>query len=257
MLALALGALIGLALGMLGGGGSILTVPALVYLLGEDPHAAIGSSLVIVGVNALVGAWLHMKEGHVRLRAALTFGASGIIAAYLGGRLSQFLPAPLLLILFAVLMIVVAIFLLRGTQAQSTESGETHEKILQVQWQRVLAGGLAVGFLTGFLGVGGGFLIVPALVLLLGMRMRDAVGSSLVVIAINSGAGLLGHLSDTRLNWELIGLLLAGGLLGLLAGIRLAGMLPARQLRQAFALFVILLGVTLLAINLTAVIVTL
>ena len=260
-LAISLGVLIGLALGALGGGGSILTVPALVYLLGEDPHAAIGSSLVIVGLNALVGAWLHMRDGHVKLKTALLFGASGIVAAYLGGRLSQLLPSPVLLTLFALLMIVVAALMLRGTkEAPNGADGrgsveETSGQVPDFKWPRVLAGGLAVGFLTGFLGVGGGFLIVPALVLLLSMDMRDAVSSSLIVIAINSGAGLLGHLSDSSLNWTLIAPLAAGGFVGLLVGTRVASKLPARMLRQGFAVFVILLGVTLLIINLPAVIV--
>ncbi|MBK9714811.1 MAG: sulfite exporter TauE/SafE family protein [Kouleothrix sp.] len=245
LLAATLGALIGLALGTLGGGGSILTVPALVYLLGQNPHGAVGSSLVIVGANALLGAWLHQRAGHVRLRAALLFGVAGIAAAFGGARLSRLLPGPALLILFALLMLVIALVMLRGQARAAAES----PRIAPVWW-RVLLGGVGVGFLTGFLGVGGGFLIVPALVLLLGMDMRDAVGSSLVVIAINSAAGLLGHLGDGGLNWWLIGLLLSGGVPGLLLGARLARRLPAARLRQGFAIFVVLLGVALLAINL-------
>ena len=116
-------------------------------------------------------------------------------------------------------------------------------------WWRVLLGGIGVGFLTGFLGVGGGFLIVPALVLLLGMDMRDVVGSSLVVIAINSAAGLSGHLSEAALNWLLIGMLLSGGVPGLLLGSQLAKRLPAARLCQGFAVFVVVLAATLLAIN--------
>ena len=242
LLAAMLGAAIGLALGMLGGGGSILTVPALVYLLGQNPHGAVGSSLVIVGANALVGAWLHGRAGHVRLRAALLFGAAGVAAAFGGARLSRLLPGPALLALFALLMLVIAVVMLRG---QARPAAQPAAPV----WWRVLLGGVTVGFLTGFLGVGGGFLIVPALVLLLGMDMRDAVGSSLVVIAINSAAGLLGHLDDGALNWALIGTLLAGGAPGLLLGARLARRLPPARLRQSFAVFVVLLGVTLLAIN--------
>jgi uncharacterized membrane protein YfcA len=245
LLAATLGALIGLALGTLGGGGSILTVPALVYVLGQNPHGAVGSSLVIVGTNALLGAWLHQRAGHLRLRAALLFGAVGIAAAYGGARLSQLLSGPMLLVLFAVLMIVIAALMLRkGT------SNPLHAGTAPLVWWRVLLGGVAVGFLTGFLGVGGGFLIVPVLVLLLRMDMRDAVGSSLLIIAINSAAGLLGHLGDGGLNWWLIGLLLAGGVPGLLVGARLARQLPVARLRQGFAIFVVLLGAALLAINL-------
>ena len=239
----ALGALIGLSLGMLGGGGSILTVPALVYVLGQDAHVAVGASLVIVGMNALTGSWLHHRAGHVRLRAALLFGGAGLLAAFAGARLSRLLPSPLLLSLFALLMIVVAALMLRG-------AGQApHPHAAPIVWWKLLLGGAAVGFLTGFLGVGGGFLIVPALVLLLRMEMRDAVGSSLVVIALNSAAGLLGHLGDGGINWGLIGLLLLAGLPGLLLGARLARGLPVARLRQGFAVLVLLLGGVLLAIN--------
>lgn len=241
--ALLLGALIGLSLGMLGGGGSILTVPALVYILGQDPHAAVSASLVIVGLNACTGAWMHHRGGHVRLRAALAFGGAGLLAAFVGARLSKFIPGPLLLVLFALLMLVVATLMLRG----GTPTAAAHHGP-PVGW-KVLLGGVGVGFLTGFLGVGGGFLVVPALVLLIGMDMRDAVGSSLVVIALNSAAGLLGHLGESGVSWVLIALLLAGGLPGLLTGTRLAQRLPVAQLRQGFAVMVVLLGVLLLVIN--------
>lgn len=244
LLAIILGSLIGLSLGMLGGGGSILTVPALVYVLGQDPHAAVSASLVIVGLNAFTGAWFHRRAGHVRLKSAALFGGVGLAAAFAGARLSKLLPSALLLVLFALLMLTVAVLMLRGSAPKRTDSGAAPI------WWKVLIGGLGVGFLTGFLGVGGGFLIVPALVLLLGMDMRDAVGSSLVVIALNSAAGVLGHLGESSVSWLIIGLLLAGGLPGLLLGTRLAQRLPVAQLRQGFAVLVILLGATLLAINL-------
>lgn len=247
LLAVGLGALIGLALGLLGGGGSILTVPALVYLLGQGTHSAVTTSLVIVGSNALLGAWMDGREGHMQLRTALLFGAVGTGAAYLGARLSQYLPGAILLVLFALLMIAIAVLMLRGQAPPRTTTPAAH-----LSWPRVLAGGMGVGFLTGFLGVGGGFLIVPALVLLLGMDMRDAVGSSLVVIAINSAAGLLGHLQDGALNWALAGLLLGGGAVGIAFGSRLGGRLPTTRLRQAFASFVLVLGAVLLVINLPA-----
>lgn len=244
LLAMLLGGLIGLSLGMLGGGGSILTVPALVYLLGQEPHAAVSASLVIVGLNAATGAWFHRRAGHVRLKSAALFGGVGLAAAFAGARISTLLPSALLLVIFALLMLTVAALMLRGGAPKQSEAG------VAPVWWKVLLGGLSVGFMTGFLGVGGGFLIVPALVLLLGMDMRDAVGSSLVVIALNSAAGVLGHLGESSVSWLLIGLLLAGGLPGLLIGTRLAHRLPVARLRQGFAVLVILLGATLLAINL-------
>ncbi len=246
LLAPLLGALIGLALGMLGGGGSILTVPMLVYLLGLQPHTAIAASLVIVGANALTGAWLHHRAGHVRLKEALLFGAYGMLAAYGGARLSTQVSGPVLLILFALLMLLIAALMLHGgIRARQGLRPAT-------PWWRVLVGGLAVGFLTGFLGVGGGFLIVPALVLLLGMDMPDAVGSSLVVIALNSAAGLFGHLGDGELPWLLIGLFVLAGLIGLRVGERATRTLSAQRLRQAFALFVVALALVLLLINVPA-----
>ena len=158
MLAPLLGALIGLALGMLGGGGSILTVPILVYVLRQDPHSAVAASLVVVGMNALAGAWLHRRAGHVRLRQSLLFAAYGMSAAYVGARLLVLLSGALLLVLFALLMLLVASLMLRsGSSTLLASTGHA-------TWWRVLLGGVSVGFLTGFLGVGGGFLIVPALV---------------------------------------------------------------------------------------------
>jgi uncharacterized membrane protein YfcA len=244
LLAMLLGALIGLSLGMLGGGGSILTVPALVYVLGQDPHAAVSASLVIVGLNALTGAWLHRRAGNVRLRSALLFGGTGLIAAFAGARLSTLLSGTMLLVLFALLMLVVAVMMLRGAASAPVAAHDA-----PLVWWKLLLGGTGVGFLTGFLGVGGGFLIVPALVLVLGMSMREAVGSSLVVIALNSAAGLLGHLGETGVSWLIVGVLLAGGLPGLFMGARLAQRLPVARLRQGFAVLVMGLSVLLLTIN--------
>ncbi len=249
LLAPLLGVLIGLALGMLGGGGSILTVPILVYILQQDPHSAVATSLVIVGANAVLGAWLHRRDGHVKLPQSLIFGAIGIPAAFAGARLSRFLTGPMPLVLFALLMLVIAFIMLRGGLAVR------HAAARGPVWWKVALGGTGVGFLTGFLGVGGGFLIVPALVLLLGMEMADAVGSSLVVIAINSGAGLLGHLSDSALPWGLIGVFVAAGMVGLLVGTRLTRLLAPQRLRQSFAMFVAALAVVLLAINGPAVVI--
>ena len=245
LLAPVLGALIGVALGMLGGGGSILTVPMLVYLLRLDARIAVATSLVIVGVNALAGAGMHWRERHVKLNQALLFGAYGIPAAYVGARLSRFLSGPVLLVLFAVLMLVVAALMLRDGTKPARQRGTA-------SWWRVLLGGLGVGFLTGFLGVGGGFLIVPALVLLVGMEMADAVGSSLVVIALNSAAGLLGHLSDGALPWTLIGIFVIAGLIGLHVGAWSTRWISPGRLRQSFAVFVVALALVLLAINVPA-----
>lgn len=241
------GVLIGLALGMLGGGGSILTVPVLVYILGQSPHSAVATSLVIVGANAVFGAFMHARAGRVKLKQALLFGVIGIPAAFVGARISQYLSETLLLVLFAILMLIIAGNMLRPSKQPTSNSQHA------IVWWKVALGGLGVGFLTGFLGVGGGFLIVPALVLLLGMDMKDAVGSSLVVIAINSASGLLGHISSASLPWDLIGLFVLSGVLGLFAGMQISKRISATQLRQSFAVFVIALALVLLFLNAPAI----
>lgn len=240
LIILVLGTLIGLALGALGGGGSILTVPILVYLLHLETHVAVATSLVIVGINALVGILLHYQARHVRLKESLLFGIYGIIASYCGARISLLLPSAILLVLFGLLMLVIALAIVRPKE---------HAQFAHRSWWMTLLGGLGVGLLTGFLGVGGGFLIVPALVLFLGMNMPDAVGSSLVVITLNSVAGVFGHLNGRPLPWALIGLFALAGLIGLLIGTRLTNILPPKRLRQIFASFVLILGIIVLMLN--------
>lgn len=240
----ALGLAIGLTLGLLGGGGSILTVPILVYLVGQTPQAAVTASLIIVGANSALGVLLHRAEGAVNWQVALLFGGVGMGFAYLAANFSKFFPSEALMIAFALLMLVVGALMLR-------QNGEASAQAAQPRWSKVLIGGAAVGALTGFLGVGGGFLIVPTLVMLLGLPMRQAVGTSLVVIAMNSVAGLLGHLGNTALDVSLIAIFVGAGLLGTFIGAGLTGKLKPEQLRRAFALFVIGLAAVLLMDNLS------
>lgn len=238
----ALGFAIGLSLGLLGGGGSILTVPALVYIVGQSPHAAMAVSLVIVGANSAMGAMFHRAQGTINWHVALLFGGAGVIAAYLAGGLSNLLPPTVMMILFALLMLVIgALMIFRSVP---DECGEF--KGLAV----TIASGIGVGVLTGFLGVGGGFLIVPALVMIVGLPMRQAVGTSLVVIAMNSIAGLMGRLNGFSLDTTIVLIFVAAGLAGTFAGARLARQIEPARLRQIFALFVIGLAFYLLFDNL-------
>ncbi|MDW8326000.1 MAG: sulfite exporter TauE/SafE family protein [Anaerolineales bacterium] len=241
-LELLLGFAIGLSLGLLGGGGSILTVPALVYLVGQSPQAAVTTSLAIVGANSVLGASFHCTSGTLDWRVPLVFGGAGMPLAFLTGSLSHHFPPALLLVAFALLMIVIGGLMLQQQKVQATLPATP-------SWWRVAAGGAGVGALTGVLGVGGGFLIVPALVLLVGLPMQSAVGASLVVIAMNSVAGLLGHLSGASLDWTVTLIFVVAGLGGTFLGARLAGYLPAERLRQAFALFVLALAGFLLFDN--------
>ncbi len=243
LLKLILGFGIGLSLGLLGGGGSILTVPALVYLVGQTPQAAVTTSLAIVGANSALGAAFHNAQGTLNWRVALSFGGAGMIVAYLAAGLSKLFSPAALLIAFALLMLVIgALMIFQRPQTLETRASQS----LPI----ILAGGAGVGLLTGVLGVGGGFLIVPALVMLVGLPMRQAIGTSLVVIAANSAAGLLGHLDSGMFDLSLTLIFVAAGLAGTLVGARLAHRLPAGRLRQTFALCVIGLALFLLYDNL-------
>ncbi|MEZ4669236.1 MAG: sulfite exporter TauE/SafE family protein [Anaerolineae bacterium] len=245
LLDLVLGFSIGGSLGLLGGGGSILTVPALVYLVGQTPQVAVTTSLAIVGANSALGAFFHRSQGTLNWRVALIFGGTGMIASYFAAGISKQFSPNLLMAAFALLMLVVGIILVRQKPAQ-TDLKQTDELNL---W-KVIGGGLSVGLLTGILGVGGGFLIVPSLVMLVGMRMHQAVGTSLVVITMNSLAGFLGHMSGIALDLPLMLIFITAGVAGTFAGARLGKRMDASLLRKAFAVFVIGLAIFLLYDNL-------
>lgn len=242
LLALALSTLIGVSLGLLGGGGSILAVPVLVYVAGVDVHAAIGMSLAVVGTTALVGGLVHARAGRVDLKAAALFGGSGMLGAPLGAQATHAVSPRVLMLLFAGLMIAVGGLMLRAGRRGGPPASRRHPVA-------VPAAGFGVGLLTGFLGVGGGFLIVPALTLLAGLPIHAAVGTSLLVIAANSAAGLAGHVGRGEVPLGLTAAFTAAAAAGALVGVRLAGVLEPGRLRRAFAVFVILVGLLLLARN--------
>jgi uncharacterized membrane protein YfcA len=241
---LILGFAIGLSLGFLGGGGSILTVPALVYVVGQSPQAAVTASLMIVGANSALGAFFHRTQGTLNWKVAILFGGVGMVTAYLSAGLSHFLPPSVLLILFAVLMLVIGSFMIFSQPPRHQEQNGN-------RWLVTVASGACVGVITGFLGVGGGFLIVPALVMLVGLPIRQAIGTSLVIIAMNSLAGFLGHLHGEPIDLGVVALFVSAGLAGALAGARLAKVVKPEQLRKSFAVFVMLLAVFLLYDNLS------
>ena len=246
LLAILFGALIGVLLGLVGGGGSILTVPILVYVLGKGVHEATATSLVIVGATALVGMVPHARAGRVATVTALLFGGAGIGGAFIGAYLNRLVSGPVILLLFGLLMLVVAARMATGRK-RAAGSGE--EPIPHgIRWP-VLASGLGVGVLTGFFGVGGGFLIVPALVLVLGFPMRLAVGTSLAIIAINSAAGVLAQLGSGGIDLGLAALFILGGLAGATLGGRLAGRVDEAKLSRGFAALVALVGLYLIARN--------
>ena len=241
---LALGFGIGLSLGLMGGGGSLLTVPALVYLVGQTPQAAVTTSLAIVGANSLMGASFHSSQGTLNWKVALFFGGAGMLVAYLAAGLSKMMPEAALLVAFALIMLVVGGLML--TRSNSKPAGVFVPRPLPV----VIVSGAGVGLMTGILGIGGGFLIVPALVMLVGLPMQMAVGTSLIIIAMNSLAGFLGHAGDGSFNMTLTVIFTVAGLVGTFAGARLNKRLPAGRLQKVFAWFVIALALFLLYDNL-------
>lgn len=236
---LALSGAIGFALGVFGGGGSILAVPMLVFVTRVSPAAAAGMSLAMVGATSLTASYAHHRRGQVRLRIALLFGGAGIATAFLGARLSHLVSGRTLMLAFATLMVVVGgwMFVERRTAVVRDETKAVRPHLLSA----LLAGGV-VGAITGFLGVGGGFLIVPALIAFAGLEMREAVGTSLLVIAINSAAGLLGHLGKEHFDLRLAAMLTALAVVGALSGERSARGTSLERLRRGFALFVIAVG---------------
>jgi uncharacterized membrane protein YfcA len=242
VLALLAGALVGLALGALGAGGSILTVPALICLLGFDPSAATTASLVIVIVTSVTALVAHARCGAVRWRAGLLFAAAGVLPAAAAGALSARVPDTLLTLMFAALAASAAVHMLRRRAPRESA---------RVSAARATGAGAGLGAVTGFLGVGGGFLAVPALVTVLAVPMSAAVGTSLLVIVANALVALAARAhSAVQLDWALIGPFLATAVLGAWDGRRLAAKVPAAVLRRVFG--TVLLGVAV-AMGVTAV----
>ena len=228
IVAVLLSGAVGLSLGLVGGGGSVITLPILVYLAGLPVEQAVPLSLAIVGVTAAVGLGVQMRQGQVHLNAAAVFGLAGMLGAVGGAQLTLLVPGPVLMMLFAAVMIAVGIRMVRqNDQADEPERAECHF------WKCALAG-LAVGVLTGFLGVGGGFLIVPALLRFAKLPMRQAVGTSLLIIAANSAAGFLGHLGEVQGVLGLMAAFIAVAVIGLFAGMALARRMRPSALKRAF-----------------------
>jgi hypothetical protein len=236
-------ALIGLALGTLGGGGSILTVPVLVYVLGFAPKLAIAMSLPVVGTAALVGVVSHWRAGNVRLQTAAIFGSVAMLGSYTGARASRLLDGRVQLLILGAVMVLAAVSMLRSASRPSPTDDLTgappHQGLM-------LAVGFGVGILTGIVGIGGGFLIVPALVILGRVPMKSAVGTSLLVIAMNSASGYLGHLGREIIPWGFVARFTGVAVLGILMGSMLVKHIPTQQLKRAFAVLLVVIGALIL-----------
>ncbi len=237
---------IGLSLGLLGSGGSILTVPVLVYLVGQADKVAIAGSLAIVGGISLVGAIPYALRRRIDWRSVLLFGIPGMAGTYFGAFLAAYVSGAFQLLLFAVIMLLAAAMMLRPSP--EIDPSETPKK--QAVWKVGLEG-LTVGVITGLVGVGGGFLIVPALVLLGGLPMHMAIGTSLIIIAFKSFSGFYKYtqvLQDLglSLDWGIIALMMGLGIVGSFAGNAIGSKVPQAALRRGFAVFLIVMGTFIL-----------
>jgi hypothetical protein len=251
---------IGISLGLIGGGGSILAVPTLVYVMGMPPKSAIVTSLAVVGTVSLLGVIPHWKLGNVQLKTAAMFGLSTMVGAYVGARLATLplITGTLQMLLFATMMLLAAIFMIRKS-AKASSSPPTEEPDLSLYpkpvckycWLWLISEGIGVGAMTGLVGVGGGFAIVPALVLLAKVPMKQAIGTSLLVIFLNSMAGFLGYFGRVALDWQLMVSFTVAASLGIAAGAYLVRFVRAKHLQKAFGYFLLAMAAFILWQNRT------
>ncbi len=229
------GALSGIAtgtlLGLLGGGGSIIAVPIMIYMLGMQPKAAIGTSLVIVGLASLLAAWSHFRNHSVLISTALIFAVSGAVGSIAGARFAQHISDMVQLILFAVAMALVALLMLRKRQPQSETVDDVKSNSLPI----MLSAGLGAGLLTGLLGVGGGFIIVPALTMVLRVPIKKAIGTSLLVVGTNSLVGAISYGSSLNLTLAILPFALGTLIAAPIAG-GVAHYIPQEKLKVSFAI---------------------
>lgn len=238
--------MVGLLLGLLGGGGSILMVPVLVYVAGLATKTAIATSLIVVGLTSLIAVISHARGQRVCWKNGWVFGLSGMLGAYLGGRLAAFVPGNVLLLMFALVMLGTAISLLAGRRERSAPAADGSICPTRLNLPAVLFDGFLVGSITGLVGVGGGFVIVPALNILGGLPMRAAIGTSLLIIVMNSAAALAGYSSHVHIDLPFAATITVAAMVGSLIGSLLSTRVSNRGLRRGFGLFVIGVAVYLL-----------
>lgn len=239
---------IGISLGSLGGGGSILAVPIFMYVMGFPPQTAIAASLVVVGLVSLLGAVPHWQAGNVNLQLALAFAPAAMLGAYGGAKLTAlpWISETMQLVAFGGMMLVASLLMIRkggkdraATSSASGSSGRSRLRLVPLQ-------GLVVGVMTGFVGVGGGFAIVPAFVLLAKVPVKQAIGTSLPIIAVNSATALLGYLDRVTLDWGLVFTFAIAASLGTTSGAFLTRHLDASRLQKSFGYFVLAVAVFVL-----------
>lgn len=241
---LLLGLAVGVVLGLLGGGGSILALPIFLYVFEVEPKPAIAMSLAVVSMAAFIGFLGHWRQGSVNLRVGVPFGLFAMVSAFLTARVSKHVPEAVQLGLFAAFAFTAAFVMLWDSVRPRKPA--TGEPVAPRFTPLVAAEALGVGALTALIGAGGGFVIVPALVYLAGVPMREAVGSSLLIITLNASSGFAGYIGQVAIDWPLVGSFTGVAAIGAVIGTRLNRHVPQNQLKQAFALLIIGLGSYLL-----------
>lgn len=224
----------GFTLGLLGGGGSILSVPILLYVVGMGPKEAIATSLLVVGAVAGFSAALHHRQGNVKWRTGMIFAPFAMLGAYGGGRAADLISGQVLILLFATMMILAGVSMIRGRRA--VKPGEP------ASLPRSAAQGLAVGAFTGLVGAGGGFLFVPTLVVLGGLQIKAAVGTSVLIIALNCLAGFVGHAAHVTPDLTIAGLVAGCAVAGAVVGARVGQQMAPRRLKRGFGVFVLVMA---------------
>jgi uncharacterized membrane protein YfcA len=249
-----LAACIGVSLGLIGGGGSVLALPILVYVMGIPPKSAIAMTLVIVGTVSLLGVIPHWRAKNVDFKTALIFGSATMVGAFVGAKLAT-LPVvteTFQMTLFAIMMLVAAVFMIRRSSkpvATDDRLAAYPPPVCKYCWLWLITEGLGVGVLTGLVGVGGGFAIVPALVLLGNVPMKKAIGTSLLIIVFNSVAGFLGYLGHVSLDWNLMFSFILAASIGTIFGAYLAEFVPANRLQKSFGYFLLAVAALVLVQN--------
>lgn len=242
--------LIGLSLGLIGGGGSVLAVPILIYVLGLDAKTAIAMSLAIVGIVSLIGVIPHWKLGNVNLKTAISFTPPAMLGAFLGARLAAlpFINDTVQLVCFAVMMLVASYFMIRKPTERTNDrielSAPKHQHTYS--WLAIILEGLSIGTITGFVGVGGGFAIIPALVLLGKIPMKEAIGTSLLIITFKSATGFIGYLNQVAIDWNLMLTFTTVAVLGVIWGAYFSSKIQGAKLQQAFGYFLIAVAIFIL-----------
>jgi len=260
ILGFALAALVGISLGLIGGGGSILTVPILVYVMGVSPILATSYSLFIVGSTSMVGAFNNYRNGFVQIKTALLFGITSVTTVFITRKfIIPAIPKHILtigkfeltdniltMVLFAVLMLLASIAMIRNGNKKEVEKTTDILNTIIIDFPKLLMYGIAVGLATGLLGAGGGFLLIPTLVLLVRLPMKEAVGTSLLIIALNSLIGFTGDLGHFVMDWIFLGKITAIAVAGIFAGGYLSKKIDGAKLKKVFGWFVLIMGIYIL-----------